>query len=324
VALRILLPLLLAFPAAALARGVVQIPSDVAVEGSVITLGEIATLDGIASAQQARLSAFTLGPAAAPSRHRTFSGQSLREQIAALDPDLVLDVAERVRVHTAYREIQPDYLRERLEQALRHRMPWPDSSVRLSNWRLPERFAVPLGAQRLVVKFRSGEDFLGRVAVQVMLSDASNPDAPRVQRAASVLVNVRAPVVVTTRDLRRGETLGPDMLRLEQRELRLLAADVITDLPQALGSRLKRSTAEGVPLRFAQLQAEPLVRRGDVVMVHGGGPGLEVRMEARALEAGARGKLIRVENPATRRRFQAEVVGSGRAILRTPGVGSWP
>ena len=42
--LRILLPLLLALPAAALARGVVQIPADVAVEGSVITLGEIATL----------------------------------------------------------------------------------------------------------------------------------------------------------------------------------------------------------------------------------------------------------------------------------------
>ncbi len=322
--LRILLPLLLALPAAALARGVLQIPSDVAVEGSVITLGEIATLDGIAPGQQARLSAFTLGPAAAPSRYRTFSGQSLREQLAALDPDLVLDVAEKVRVHTAYREIQPDYLRERLEQALRHRMPWPDSSVRLSDWRLPERFAVPLGAQRLVVRFRPGEDFLGRVSVQVMLSDASNPDGSRVQRAASVLVDARAPVVVTTRDLRRGETLTSDMLRIEQRELRLLAADVITELPQALGSRLKRSTAKGVPLRFGQLQAEPLVRRGDVVVVQGGGPGLEVRMEARALEAGARGKLIRLENPTTRRRFQAEIVGSGRAILRTPGVGSRP
>ncbi len=323
-ALRILLLLLLGLPAAALARGVVQIPSDVAVEGAVITLGEIATLDGIAPPQRARISALTLGPAAAPSRHRTFSGQALRERLAALGLDLVLDVADEVRVHTAYRDVHPDYLRERLEQALRHRMPWPESGVRLSDWRLPGRFAVSVGAQRLVVRFRPGEDFLGRVSVQITLSDASNPDVPRVQRAASVLVDMRLPVVVTTRALRRGETLEPDMLKIEEREARLLARDVIEDLPQALGSRLRRGVAQGVPLSFGQLQAEPLVRRGDVVMVQGGGPGLEVRVEARALEAGARGQLIRLENPTTRRRFQAEVAGSGSAILRTPGVGSRP
>ncbi len=322
--LRILLPLLLALPAAALARGVVQIPADVAVEGSVITLGEIATLDGLAPDQRARMSTFTLGPAAAPSRHRIFSGQSLREQLVALDPDLVFDVADQVRVHTAYRDIRPEYLRERLVQALQLRMLWPTSSTRLSDFRLPERFAVPVRAQRLVVHFRPGEDFLGRVTAKFELLDAGDPDAPRVQRAASVLVDVRLPVVVATRALRRGESLAPDMLRLEERELRHLPVEVISDLPRALGSRLRRSVGEGAPLLFSQLEAEPLVRRGDVVVVQAGGPGLDVRVEARALEAGAEGQLIRVENPTTRRRFQAEVTGSGSARLRTPGVGNRP
>ena len=322
--LQILMPLLLAFPSAAFARGVVHLPSDTTVEGSVITLGEIATLDGLAPEAQARFSAITLGPAAAPSRHRTFSGQALRERLAALDPDVVLDVANQVRVHTAYREIQPDSLRKRLEQAVRLRMPWPASSVRLSNWRLPERFAVPIAAQRLVVKFRAGEDFLGHVVAQLTLLDALNPEAARVQRSVSVRVDVRLPVAVASRPLRRGEILAPNMLQLEERELRLLRGDVIHDLPQILGSRLRRRVAEGAPLSLAQLEAEPLVRRGDVVVVESGGPGLDVRIDARALEAGARGQVIRVENPATRRRFQAEVIESGSARLRAPGVGNGP
>ena len=323
-ALRVLLPLLLALPTLALARGVVRVPSEAAVEGSVITLGEIATLDGLAPEQQAQVSAFTLGPAAAPSRHRVFSGQALRKQLAALGPDLVLDIPDQVRVHTAYREIHPEYLRERLKQALRIRMHWPESAVRFSNWRLPERFAVPMRAQRLVVHFRPAEDFLGRVTAQLELLDASDPKAPRVRRAASVEVDVRAPVVVTTRRLRRGESLGSDAIRLEEREFRLLSRDVITDLPQALGGRLKRSIGEGTPLLFRHLESEPLVRRGDIVVVHAGGPGLDVRVEGRALEHGAHGQVIRVENPISRRKFQAEVTGAGTACLRLSTVGSGP
>lgn len=321
--LRLLL-LLFALPASALAAGVLRIPSETAVEGSVITLGEISILDGLDPAQQARLSSFTLGPAAPPSRHRTFSGQALREQIAALEPELVLDVADRVEVHTAYREIQPDYLHERLEQAIRLRMPWAEKNVRFSDWRLPERFAVPVRAQRLVVRFRRDEDFLGRVSAQLALLDASDPKATRVQRGASVQVDVRLPIVVTTRKIRRGEPLGEDSVKLEERELRSLGSGVLTELPQALGVRLKQRLAEGTPLRTSHLASEPLVRRGDTVVVHGGDAGLDVRVEVRALQNGVRGQMIRVENRSTRHRFQVEITGAGNARLRMPHVGSGP
>jgi flagella basal body P-ring formation protein FlgA len=308
----------------ALAAGVVHIPSDVSVEGQTIMLGQIATLDGLSPEEHAQVSRLGLGPAAAPAQHRTFSGQALREQLSSRVPDVVLDIADQIRVHTAYRDVGPDYLRDRLEQAIRQKMPWPASAVRFSGWRMPEVFAVPVRAQRLVVHFRPGEDFLGRINAQMELLNAADPESPRVRRTGAVQVDVRLPVVVTTRRLRRGETLDSNAIRLEERELRTLPRQVITDLAHAAGHRLKRNLAEHVALLPSHFESEPLVRRGDTVAIQAGGAGLDLRVEARALEHGALGQTIRVENPSSRRRFLAEITGPGSGRLPTPSVGSGP
>ena len=110
--------------------------------------------------------------------------------------------------------------------------------------------------------------------------------------------------------------------RLEERELGGLPRNVLRDLEHAAGLQLARTLSAGTPLVPGYLRSEPLVKRGDTVVVEAEGPGLSVQLEARALEAGVLGETIRFENRRTRYRFQAEVTGSGRARLHAPGVGS--
>ncbi|MFQ5513747.1 MAG: flagellar basal body P-ring formation chaperone FlgA [Myxococcota bacterium] len=321
--LLLVLPLLWG-PTDARAAGIVRIPADVAVEGRSIVLGEIAILDGLNPDQESRVRELTLGPAAPPASHREFSGQALRERLAAINPPLVLDIAERVRVHTAYRDVQPDYLQARFKDAIIRSMPWPSSAVRFSAWRIPERFAVPAHSRRLLVHFRPDEDFLGRVTARLEILDASDPETPHVERAASVRLEVSRPVVVTTRRLRRGEILEPGAIRIEKRNLSSLPRGVLDDSDELLGQRLRRSLAEGSAVRATDLVVEPLLKRGDPVSVQAGRGALELRIEARALEAGGIGDVIRVENPVTRRRFTAKITGRGTARLAPHSVGAGP
>jgi flagella basal body P-ring formation protein FlgA len=319
--------LALALAQDARAQGVVRIQDDVSVEGAAITLGEIATLDGFADPEGERLARLSLGAAAVPGRHRVLSGASLTREIAALAPGAALDVPEAVRVHTAYREITPQYVRERLEQAIRHSMPWPAEAIRFADWKLPPAFAAPAHAEGFLVHFARGEDFLGRVSAEVEPFDTAHPEADpgtRLHRSASVELEVRLPVAVAARALARGETLAPEDVRMQPGDLRLLPRNVFTRAEAAIGRRTLRPAAEGTPLTPTHLEAERAVQRGDIVQVAGDLDGIELRADVKALAQGAVGDSIPVENPSTRRRFNVEVTGPGRARLPLPASGDAP
>ncbi len=112
------------------------------------------------------------------------------------------------------------------------------------------------------------------------------------------------------------------MVRMERRDLNLVPRDAVTSLERATGQRLRRGIPEGSAITSNQFETEKLVRRGDLLLIDAIAPGLEMRVEARALEAGAIGELIRVENPSSRRRFRAEVTGAGTGQISLNGVGT--
>ncbi len=227
--------------------------------------------------------------------------------------------AEEVQTAPVDREVLPEFVRDRFEQALRHRMPWPEQNVTLENWNLPNAFIVPSELGRLRLLFRDGEDFLGRVSAQLEFSNSSDTGTKSIRRGVSADVVVRIAVVVTSSALRRGTSLGVPELRHETRDLRQLPRDVITNAESVYGLRLARSLPEGHALTHSHLVAEPLIRRGDTVRVDALGSGLELMIEARALEGGGLGQRIRLENPGTRKRFHAEITGPGQARLTRPG-----
>ena len=322
---RLLLALLLLFPSeASSAEGLVRIGPDSAVERATITLEEIASFEGLSDERRTALARLSFGPAASPARARVLSGTSIREQILRVDPNVTVEVPPQVRVHTAYREVRAQEVRETLEKAIRLRMPWAPETVRLSRWNLPKTFPVSAHAHRTVIRFRPGEDFLGRVSATVSVIDPTAESPTKVERTAWVEVDVRQPIVVAARTLRRGQVLDAESVRLEERGLRGLPRGILTSLEEVLGTRVERATGDGAPLLRSSLQLERLVRRSDRIRVEAQTPGLELKMDARALENGVLGQVIRAENPTTRRRFLVEVTGERRGRVALPGVGGGP
>jgi flagella basal body P-ring formation protein FlgA len=301
------------------APAVVRVPGDAVVDQGSIRLGDIALVDGLAPELEDAVSALELGPSAAPDEVRALSGHAITERLHAVDAGLAVEIPETVHVRTASREVGPDEVRERLEAAIRHRMPWSGASVRFARWSLPHAFAVPLHAERVLVRFAPGEDFRGRVAAELEFVSRAEPELPGVRRSASTELEVELPVAVAATDLRRGN-LAPGALELEARDLRHLPDDVVTDLEQVAGLRLLRNLSAGTPLRMVHFDTPDLVERGDLILVDAGNDGLELRLQVKALRAGKLGQVIEVENPTSRRRFTVEVTGRASARLALPSL----
>ncbi len=71
---------------------------------------------------------------------------------------------------------------------------------------------------------------------------------------------------------------------------------------------LTRSLAAGKVLTMNDFKARMVVKRGTNVMLHYHTSGVSIAMEAVALEDGARGTLINVQNPTSKKRILARVV----------------
>ena len=98
--------------------------------------------------------------------------------------------------------------------------------------------------------------------------------------------------------------------------------DVARTIDQIVGMELRHPVPPGQPLRNGDLVRPPLVRRGAIVQVQLQAGGLSVSGQAVAMEAGADGDRIHVQNLSSRATLTAEVIGAGmvRVVPDVPAV----
>lgn len=122
---------------------------------------------------------------------------------------------------------------------------------------------------------------------------------------------VEAPVAL--KRLLPETVLRPDDVRIARVPSALLQNEVARSVDQIVGMQLRRPVAAGQPLRLADLTRPPLVQRGSTVQIELSSPGLTVTGQAIALDAGADGEKIRVQNMTSHAFLFAQVVGPGQA-----------
>jgi flagella basal body P-ring formation protein FlgA len=122
-----------------------------------------------------------------------------------------------------------------------------------------------------------------------------------------------APVALTR--LLPETVLRSDDVRIARVRTALLQNEVARSLDQIVGMQLRRPVAAGQPLRLADLTRPPLVQRGATVQIELLSSGLSVSGQAVALDAGAEGEKIRVQNINSHAFLYAQVVGPGQVRI---------
>jgi flagella basal body P-ring formation protein FlgA len=134
---------------------------------------------------------------------------------------------------------------------------------------------------------------------------------------ARVNVKVAVKRVVASADLKVGQPIDPMNLRMETREehpSKQPASAVSTD---SLAGRIPRRTIVAgsvVPLEW--LDAARLVEKGDTVKVEVIRGSAHLEAEGIAESSGALGDIITIQNPDSKRRFQARIEAHGRVSVK--------
>jgi len=143
------------------------------------------------------------------------------------------------------------------------------------------------------------------------LVTVSGPDMPAAQMRVSGSVIVLAAATVPTHRLARGAVVGPEDVQEKRVRVGLLRGNAAILPDQALGMVLKHDVAAGQPLTGLDLERPALVLRGSLVRMTLSSEGIALAAEGIAMESGAKGDKVRVENPNSHVVVQAQVVGAG-------------
>jgi len=298
------LALTLILLAAAPSGAAVRVPPRVEVDTDTVTLADLVP------GAPAGWAAVRLGPAPRPGRTRTLEAAWIRQRARAVGAADRLALPERVVVERPGARVGRDALVEAVRAAVRSQV-GPDEEVRVLSVGLPG--PVPRGDRELRPRLpEGGLPSTFTVPVEVWVKGT---------RAATGWVRVEVfrgrPAVVLVRDARRGEVLGLD--DVEVRTARS-GASTLSDPQQVVGKRLRRSLRAGTALRRQDLEAVPVVTRGDVVRLVARVGGVTASTLGKALGSAGIGEVVQVENLGSGRTVAGIVRGGGLVEVATaPG-----
>jgi flagella basal body P-ring formation protein FlgA len=132
----------------------------------------------------------------------------------------------------------------------------------------------------------------------------------------SVRIVYRGEVLVSARALPRGAVLGAADLVIEERSLEEGPSGYLTDPREALGKRTTRPLLLGLPVTSLVLEQIQVVARGQRVPLVVESPYLSVRTAGTALEDGASGDRIRVQNNESKKVVEGVVGDDGVVRVR--------
>jgi flagella basal body P-ring formation protein FlgA len=134
----------------------------------------------------------------------------------------------------------------------------------------------------------------------------------------TALVRASAEVVRTTHPISRGSVIEAGDIEARREELTGVALRPVLTRSTVVGAKTTRDLPAGVAVGANDIVAEPLVKNGTTVRALIRVGAVEIEADVLAMDAGARGDIIRVTNTASRRVFRARVAGEGRVEVLEP------
>lgn len=198
--------------------------------------------------------------------------------------------------------------------AAKQRLAGVDGEVTISLDTEPTDLVVPAGELKLTVEFPYGIRLSGLTAATVNVQVDG-----RLVAAATVKLDIKLyrEILVAARPIAAWEILTADSLQRERRDVGKLASGYITDEQKVLGLAARRSLTPGAVITDSVLAKPVLIRRGQLIAIIARSGGIEVVAAGQALQDGAEGQVIRVQNIQSKKILSAQVLDNASALVLT-------
>lgn len=307
-ALTILLLAAAASPTAAQTAATPQLRSDVTVSGDVVRIGDLVTNAGPAAATPIFR---------APDLGRTGALPAQRVLDAVMPHGLIVvdarDITE-VTVRRAARVIAVDDLEARIARALTGRNTLGD----VKNLKLVfDREVRPIELEPtvtadLAIARLSYDAYSRRFDLTFEIADGGA--ARRGWRYTGTAMET-VEIASVSRALARGDVVKISDVTIERRPKSELTGDPVALASDVVGLAARRPVRLGAALRTADLMKPELVQRNETVTLLYQVPGIVVTLRGKALDSGAEGDTVSVQNTDTKRTVQGIVTGPGRVTV---------
>jgi flagellar basal body P-ring formation protein FlgA len=204
-------------------------------------------------------------------------------------------------------------IQEAMQQALiaQQRLS-PDTEVELNAGQM-EVTVETAATGPVVVRSMSYNGASGRFEATFAVQGSRALELEPARIVGSVSDIVRVPVL--TRAILKGDVIAAGDFSLERRRRSEIGQDLLTDPARVIGNAAKRPLGRGSLIREADVQRPEVVERNAVILMTFEQPGLQLSMRGRALQGGAVGETIQVQNLNSRKVVEAVISGPNRAAV---------
>ena len=140
-----------------------------------------------------------------------------------------------------------------------------------------------------------------------MRAPANDPRAERLQIIGRAERIAQVPVIKG--QMNQGSVIGPGDLEMRAIALSRVPGNVVTDTSALIGQSLRRPVAAGATLTANDVERPSAVQRGALVTMIFNKPGIVLTTTGRAVDGGAMGDVIHVQNSKSNRTVEATVTG---------------
>ncbi len=290
-------------------RPTVIVEPNVQVNGTTITLGEIAQISAATAGDKSvveRLRSLSLGEAPIAGSTRTIPGDSILEMLRSHEIDLQdigYSIPHEITVSRASRVIST----EEILNAARNALPrGADVEIKLRAVQFSESPKVPIGPISFKIQ-QLGTPANGKLPLRVEAVVNGNIEG---RFLATADVDYWQTVAVIKRPLDRGMMISPEDLDLVKLNLTGETDDLISSVQDAVGQKAKQRLSAGVPLRRSQIDYPPMIARGARISIKYRDGILEATAAGIAVADGREGDTIAVQNEGSKKVVKGRIVSS--------------
>ncbi|MEJ6950245.1 flagellar basal body P-ring formation chaperone FlgA [Natronospora cellulosivora (SeqCode)] len=294
----------------------INIPAEVEVSSSPVTLGDIAQIHTSREEDRSKIASIELIRILLPgySRHVQKSQINLILNNSNFEPELIdLSMANVVKVTRSKRLLDTNYLIDEARQFLLSLIEYDPEKVEITPRFMPPEIVLADSDYELEFELASNR-VLGNISLQVkVIVDGFLYR----QFYMGLQVKIYEEVFIARREISVGERIKQEDFHKVYKALSDFRGDIIRDLDNTLvrnGIVTRRISRDGV-LTTYHLALPIIVSPSDVLQAEIISGGIRVRTQVIARQSGRKGDYITVENINNKHRFRAEIINSNLVRL---------
>ncbi len=294
------------------ARTRIAVKEGARIKGEKVYLKDIASIDGEARLQE-RLGAIYVGHAPRPGKHKTLKGSWIESKIRSkrwLPADTAVSIPKSVKITRTWQSIQEKAFSGLFNGYIAGRLKTREADFRVGRFRVAGNGPLPEGKIGVELVRQTDARLLGYVSLTAIV----RVDGKIERRVVlSGWVDRFENVVCTSRSLRRSTVITEDDVNTKRRNISKLPVNVLTNVEDVLGKRLKQALKSDTVLLANMVENPPLIKRGDRVTIVAESPALQVTALGVAQTKGGLGDQIRVKNCMNQKEVIARIVNASTA-----------